>query len=55
MTDRRNRDTGQKRARPRFVCGCWLCAPRDRRQEETERDRTRRELDRLGIAHNLKE
>ena len=51
MSDRRNRDVGQKRARPRFTCGCFLCAPP--RRQETDRDRMRAELDRLGIPHNM--
>ena len=52
MSDRRNRDVGTKRARPRFACGCWLCAPKPKRKP-TDRDRMRAELDRQGIPHNL--
>jgi hypothetical protein len=39
--------------RPR-ECACVLCRPDlHKHHPETERDRTRAELDRLGIAHNL--
>lgn len=55
MSDRRNRDTGQKRARPRFACGCILCDPPDKRREQTERERLAEALDRQGIPHNLNE
>ena len=39
--------------RPRFSCGCFLCAPP--RRQPTDRDRLIAELDRLGIPHNLHE